>query len=141
MLRRAFLLSLIAPALAADPRQEIYDLFGSLASALTDGEPEQFLAAFDRSMKGYEDFAANVRALVAQMDVTSTVELVDDAGDARHRAVKFDWLMQLANKNDRVSVIRRQQTITCRLEKQKRKWRIVSLEPLDFFAPPRIAQP
>ena len=141
MLRRVFFLSFFASALTADPREEVYDLFGSMASALSEGDTGRFLAAFDPSMKGYEDLAANVRALIDQADVTSTIEPVEDAGDAQQRTVKFDWLMQLANKDDRVSTMRRQKTITSRLQKQKRKWRIVSLDPLDFFAPPRIVQP
>jgi hypothetical protein len=40
-----------------------------------------------------------------------------------------------------VSVLRRQKTIACRVEKQKGKWRIVSLDPLDFPAPPRTGRP
>src|SRR5581483_2522988 len=76
MLRRVFFLSFFASALTADPREEVYDLFGSMASALSEGDTGRFLAAFDPSMKGYEDLAANVRALIDQADVTSTIEPV-----------------------------------------------------------------
>jgi hypothetical protein len=141
MLRRLLLIAILAPALAADPRQEVYELIGSMASALSEGDPARFLAAFDRSMKGYDDLAVNVRALVEQADVASTVDPIEDAGDARARTIKVDWLLELANKEDRISRVRRQKTVACRVEKEKGKWRIVSLDPLDFFAPPRVTQP
>ena len=141
MLRRLFLLVILGSALAADPRQEIYDLLGSMASALSEETPDLFLASIDRSTKGYPELAANIRALVDQVDVASTIELVDDEGDAQRRTVHVDWLLQLRNKDDRASELRRQKTIECRLEKQKGKWRIVSIRPLNFFAPPRNEHP
>jgi hypothetical protein len=141
MLRRTFLLATLAPALAADPRQELYYLLGLMASGLSEENPQQFMDAFDRSMKGYAELAANVRALVEQVEVMSTIDLVDDSGDAVHHTVHADWLLQLRNKDDRASMLRRQKTIEVRFEKQKRKWKIVSFQPLDFFAPPRKDQP
>ena len=66
---------------AADPRQDLYDLLGTMASGLSEENPEQFLAAFDRSMQGYAGLAANVRALIQQVEVMSTIELIDDSGD------------------------------------------------------------
>jgi hypothetical protein len=141
MLRRLLFLSILVPVVAADPRQEVYDLLGSMASGLSEGNPAQFLEAFDRSMKGYAELAANVRALVEQSDVLSAIELVDDAGDAERRTIRVDWLLQLADKQNSASVVRRQKTVQCKVERQKRKWRIVSLEPLDFFAPPRAGHP
>jgi hypothetical protein len=139
MRRRLFLLVFAASVVPADPRQEVYDLLGSMASGLSEGNPGQFLQAFDRSMKGYAELAANVRALVEQADVLSAVELVEDGGDEQHRNVTVDWLLQLADKQNSAAVTRRQQNIKIRLEKQKKKWRIVSLEPLSFFSP-RVGQ-
>ena len=81
MRRRLILLVFAASAALADPRQEVYDLFGSMASGLSEENPGQFLQAFDHSMKGYADLAKNVRALVEEADVMSTVELVEDGGD------------------------------------------------------------
>ena len=138
MRRRLLLLAILVPIVAADPRQEVYDLLGSMASGLSEGNPSQFLEAFDRSMKGYSELAANVRAVVQQSDVLSAIDLVDDAGDDQKRTVRVDWLLQLGDKQNSASVVRRQKTIEVKLEKQKRKWRVVSLEPRDFFAPLRV---
>jgi hypothetical protein len=130
-------LAILTSSLAADPRQEVYDLLGTMASGLSEGNPQQFLDAFDRSMKGYAELAVNVRALAVQGDVMSTIEFIDDAGDDHRHMMRVDWLLQLADKDHSASVVRREKTITLRFEKQKRKWRIVSLEPLDFFTPPQ----
>jgi hypothetical protein len=138
MRRRLFLLAFAASAVLADPRQEVYDLLGSMASGLSEGNPGQFLQAFDPSMKGYAELEANIRALVAQADVLSAVEIVQESGDEQHRGVTVDWLLQLTHPQNRAAVTRRQRNINLRLEKQKKKWRIVSLEPLEFFAPPKI---
>jgi hypothetical protein len=137
MRRRAFLLAVPA-ALRADPRQEIYDLFGSMANSLAEGNAGQFLQAFDPKMPGYQDLAASVQALVQQAEVHSTIDIIEDTGGARERVVQLDWLLQLTEKQSSATAVRRQQTVKCRLVKPKRAWRVVSLEPLGFFAPPKI---
>jgi hypothetical protein len=136
-MRRLLLLAFAASVLLADPRQEVYDLFGSMASALSEGSAGQFLKAFDPSMKGYADLAVNVRALVEQTDVLSAIELVEDSGDDQHHSVTLDWLLELKSKQDGAAVTRRQQNVKCRLEKHQKRWRIVALEPLEIFSPPR----
>ena len=135
-MRRLLLLAFVATVVLADPRQEIYDLIGTMASGLSEANAGQFLKAFDPSMKGYADLEKNVRALVEQADVVSTIELVEDSGDDQQHSVTVDWLLQIAPKQDGAALTRRQQNVKCRLEKQKKKWRIVSLEPLEIFAPP-----
>jgi hypothetical protein len=140
MARRLMLLAILASTVWADPRQEVYDLLGTMASGLSEGNAQQFLDAFDRSMKGYSELAANVRALVVQGDVMSTIEFIDDAGDGQRHTMRVDWLLQLADKDHSALVVRRENTIEFRVEKQKKKWRIVSLAPLDFFAPPQVGR-
>ncbi len=140
MPRRLLVLAIFASALAAGPREEVYDLLGSMANGLSEGQAAQFLDAFDRSMKGYPELADNVRALLARGEVMSTIEPVDDSGDDQRRTVRVDWQLQLRDRDNTASAVRWRKTIEVRVERQKRKWRIVSLEPLDFFAPPRAGQ-
>jgi hypothetical protein len=140
-MRRLLLVAMLVPVLAADPRQEVFDLLGVMASGLSENDPSRFLAAIDPSMKGYDDLGANVRALVEQVEVMSTIEPVDDSGDASSHTMRVDWLLQLRNLDNRASVLRRQKVLTFRFQKQKRKWRVASIEPLDFFAPPRTEHP
>jgi len=140
MRRRVFLLASSASALRADPRREIYDFFGALANSLAEGNAVQFLHAFDPRMPGYQELAANVTALVLQAEIHSAIEIVDDAGDAGERKVRLDWLLQLTGKQSSANAIRRQQMVNCRVVKTKRNWRVVSVNPIAFFAPPKIGE-
>jgi len=140
MLRRAFFAVVFTPLLMADANQEVYDRFESMASSLSQGDAEPFVDALDPSMSGYRDLAANVRALAAQTEVTSAIEVLTESGDATHQDVQLDWFLEITQKSDPLNLVRRRETVKCRLEKQKKKWRIVALEPAAFFAPPKIGQ-
>jgi hypothetical protein len=137
MLRRALLLFVSMLALA-DTRQELIDVFGAMAAALSEGNPAVFLRAIDPSMPGYPRFAAAVRALAAQNDVSSSIEIGKQEGDSRVQTVELDWLLDIRGKDQSHLFVRRQSTVKCRLERRAGKWRIVSLEPLGFFAPPGV---
>jgi hypothetical protein len=138
MLRRSFLLAALTAALRADAQREVYDLFGSMASGLSEGNAQQFLGAFDSRMPGYQKLAADVQALVQQADVQSSVDVLQDTGDDQHRTVQLDWLLQLTVKGAEGTLVHREQTIQCKLEKQEKKWRVVAIEPAAFFAPPQV---
>lgn len=138
MLRRGFLLAALTGALRGDARQEVYDLIASMAGGLSEGNAQQFLRACDSRMPGYQKLANDVQALVEQADVQSSVDVLEDTGDDQHRAMQLDWLLQLTVKGAEGTLSRREQTIQCKLEKQKKKWRVVALEPEAFFAPPQL---
>jgi len=88
-------------------------------------------------MPGYEALRAGVTALLSEAEVQSSIELVDDEGDDRNRTVELDWLVHIVDRQDGALAERRQQRVKCRVQKSGKKWRIASLEPLQFFAPPR----
>jgi hypothetical protein len=136
MTRRMFLMA-ATPVLLADARDDIFDLFTSMASGLSESDAGQFLRAFDPKMAGYEDLARNIRALVEQWDVLSAVDVIGESGDEHRREVTVDWMLHISNRQDTLRIERRQQTVKCRLEKQK-KWRLVALDPAALFAPPKI---
>jgi len=137
MLRRALLL--LASTLAlADTRQELIDVFGAMASALSEGNPAAFLRAIDASMPGYPRFAGAVKALAAQNDLSSSIEIGKQEGDGRVQTVELDWLLDIRGKEQSHVYVQRQTTVKCRLERRGRKWRIVSIEPASFFAPPGV---
>ena len=133
--RRALLFAALAPRLRADSADQVWDVIGSLASSLGNGHGAEFLDAFDPAMPGYQELHANVTALLAQADVQSAIDLVDNQGDDRTRTVEVDWLLSITRPAD-VSAAKRQDHVKSRFEKQGRRWRIVWLEPLAFFAPP-----
>ena len=139
MTRRALLLLPLPLPLAvcfgADPAQEVLDLITSAAASLSAGNTAAFLAAFDPAMPGYEKLRANDTALERQAEVQSFIDLVEDEGDDRRRSVELDWVLRIRREQE-ATASRREQRVKCRAEKAGRKWRIVALEPLEFFAPP-----
>ncbi len=137
MTRRALLLTaMAAPLAAADPAGEVWSLFTTMASALAAADASTFLAVFDHEMPGFPSLRVDVAALVENYGVQSTIDPVRNEGDDHARTVELEWLLHLTSLSDSMKVTRRTETIHCRLEKQGRHWKIESLSPLTFFAPP-----
>ena len=142
---RRILLSLLGAltlghaCLAADASQQVFDLFTKIASELTADNPLVFLEAVDHEMSHYGDFEANLTALAAQAELTNSIEVLTDQGDDAARVEQLDWFVQIVGKADPTAVERRREVVTFRLERRgkKKKWKIVSIDPLSFFRPPK----
>jgi len=139
MRRRAFLPLLCGRLLPSQEtgreNQEIVDLVGRLAEALSDGSTERFMAQIERSWEGHAELERNIRALLAQVDVSSSVSVLRESGDEKAREVELDWMLELWNRTLAAHQERRRAKLTCRLERRNGKWRIVALEPVGFFGP------
>jgi len=143
MTRRMVLLSSLAPLLRADSAQQVWDLFGDMAGALSAANPQGFLTAFDKTMPGYNRITVDVTALVAEFEIQCSVDFNKNEGNDQKRTVEADWLLTLIprltikdNSRDVMATASREKVLKCSLEKQGRQWKITALEPLDFFAPP-----
>ncbi|HUJ21090.1 MAG TPA: hypothetical protein VLX58_06175 [Bryobacteraceae bacterium] len=133
--RRAFLLGLSLP-LFAGPHQEVLDVLTALASALSEGNGLAFLDFVDHSMPEYEKLQRNIQALASQNEVLSAIDVLDETGDDQKQAVEVDWVLQIRSREQSGPLVRRRQTIKVVLERaKKKKWKVVSLDPVDFFAP------
>lgn len=144
MRRRTFLCSVggaaaaIRTARAADAPQQVFDLFSKIASALSDDDPAMFVEAIDPAMPHAEDFRRDIVALTDLADLSNSLEVVSDAGDETHRTAEVDWFLEIVGKSESHTVERRREVVKFRLERKGKKWKIVSIEPLHFFAPPKI---
>lgn len=144
MTRRTILLSSLAPLLRADSAQQVWDLFGEMAGSLSSSNAQAFLTAFDKGMPGYQKLSDSVNALLGEFDVQSSVEFNKNEGDDQKRQVEADWLMILrplqggpvTAHHEAMADNQREQVLKCTLAKQGRKWKMVALEPVEFFAPP-----
>jgi len=147
MTRRLLLLGSLAPLLpGADSAQQVWDLFTDMAGSLSAANAQRFLTAFDKSMPGYDRLNANVTALLRQSEIQSSVEFTSNEGDDQKREVEADWLLILrpldssaftkTGEHETMASERREQTLKCKLARQGKQWKIVALEPVDFFAPP-----
>ena len=136
MTRRVLLLvPLAACCHAADAAQEVLDLIADLAASLSAGHVALFMKAFDPKMPGYAKLRENVTGLIAQGDVQSLIDPLEDEGDDRRRLAQFHWTLRILRGQQATSSARREQVVKCTMEKQGGKWRIVALEPIKFFAP------
>lgn len=122
--------------LAAEVPAEALRTITDAAAALADEDSAAFLESFDRNMPNYAALRANVEGLVGASQVISTVESVTNEGDARKQTVELDWLLAL-NEKDHSGIRKetRRAIVKCRLELQGKRWKIVALEPIDFFRP------
>ena len=128
-------LFLIAATMAcAEPPADVLELFREAADALANDDANTFLAKFDRNMTGYAAFRDEVVGLLAAHDVGSTIEVVNDEGDDQKRSLDLDWLLVISEKNSvNGTKETRRRVLKCRIERQGKQWRIVALEPVEFF--------
>jgi hypothetical protein len=133
MRRRTFLLSTATAVLLADTRQELVELFGGMATALSDGDVRAFLRAVDPSLPDYAKFASNLGALIRQNELSSSIEIEKQDGDDNAQSVELDWLLEIKGA---AQILRRQTIVKCKVERRKKRWKVVSINPPDFFAPP-----
>ena len=121
------------PALPPDATpKDVRDFIRTTAELLTNKDAVGFLDRFDGKMAGYETLSLYIQALTARNTLLSSIEIVTDKGDNQQRAMDLDWTLTVDdNRQDR-------QIVKVRIEKQGKKWKLTSLEPLDFFKPPPL---
>jgi hypothetical protein len=135
----AILVSLAGVCLFADAESEINNLFGSLTDALAEMNTPEFMAVFDKNMPGYEQLRTDVEALANEAEVSSSVEPIKNEGTDAKRAVDLDWYLQIRSLVQDGPIVRRREVIHCELVKEKNRWKIVSLQPIEFFASADLA--
>ncbi len=135
IVRSAVLACLAAASLHAGAHEDVIQLVGSMAAALTAVDVPEFMDAFDKDMPEYDTIRTNVTALVNQADVASSIEPISDEGDETKWSVDLDWYLEVRSLLQDGPIFHRRQMVHCELRKEKKKWKIVSLKPLDFFAP------
>jgi len=136
MTRRLLIFLPIAACLRADSEREVVDLITEAASSLSAGKPEMFLEAFDPSMPEFEKLRAAVVGLVSQADLSCSIEVLSNQGDDAARTLELDWILRIDHRDGSPGSTRRQIAVKCQVRKNGKKWRIVSFDPLELFAPP-----
>jgi len=127
-------------ALIADTHDDVVDLFASMAAALSEINVPQFMDAFDKDMPDYEKLKNAVTALVNQAEVSSSVEPVKDEGDDTKRTVELDWYLEIRSLLPDGPLVHRREVILCELRKEKKRWKIASIKPLEFFGAAKLDQ-
>jgi hypothetical protein len=130
LISRRALLALAGACLArAQDRTRFVDVLARLASALATSDAHEFMRWIDESAAERSRLGTLVEALVAQAEVTSSVDIIEvEGGTAR-----ADWYMEVRTRTPGTPVERRRREITVRIND---RGRIVEIRPLEFFAPP-----
>jgi hypothetical protein len=130
--RRSLLLGLVPLGLTADndaDRTAITEMFGAVAAALSEENPAAAVKWFDPSMPRLERLKTDLNALVDRFEVSSEISILA----LENRIVVLDWFLELKSRGLPTPVERRRQNIKCSVGKQEKGWRILSLEPVEFF--------
>jgi hypothetical protein len=110
-----------------------------MANALSTVNAPKFMDAFDKTMPEYETLKSNVPALMNQSEITSSIEIIKEDGDDTKRVLDLDWYLEIRSRLPDGPIERRREIIHCELvRKDKKHWKIVSLKPMNFFAPAKL---
>jgi hypothetical protein len=137
---RGLIQSFQPPGFFAPPHgREAWDTLFVFAAALQNegAAPGMEMEQFDRAMPGYADLKSALTALWTRYQIEPALDLKSNEGDDTHRTLEIDWVLTLQNQQDPVDSTRREASVVFKVEKGGKGWRIVSLEPVSFFAPPK----
>lgn len=128
-MRRRLILALLAGLRGrAATREEILEAVEPLASALSQGDANAFMAGVAADAPAREELRGAVAALIAFAEVTSSVQVLSADG-AR---AEVDWYMQIRARASGAVVERRRAAVTVAVARRK----VASIEPVRFFLPP-----
>jgi hypothetical protein len=110
-----------------------------LVSQYADARRPNLLNRFDRDMPSYAQLETNLEALTSIWLVEPALQLTSNEGDDTHRSLEIDWTMTLTDPLNAGKSLQKRETVKCSIEKRGKQWIVVSLTPLEFFAPPQNA--
>lgn len=130
MIGRRTLVAALAAALAVAQDRGVYlDVLARMAAALAASDAAAFLRCFDESAADRPRLQALIEALLAQAEVTSSVDVIEVAAGV----ARVDWYLEVRLRTPGTPVERRRGEVTVKLNERKR---VVELRPVEFFAPP-----
>jgi len=130
--RRTALLALVPVGLVADEREDrtaITEMFGSVAASLSEENPTAAVKWFDPAMPHFDQIRTALFALVEKYEVSSVISVLS----IENNALILDWFLELKSRNSPAPVLRRRTNIKCSVGKKGKAWRILSMEPVEFF--------
>ena len=112
----------------------IHQVILDASRALQSGNAPLFLASFDRrAMPGFARFREQLTALTAQRRIASSVESAPPEGGPDEWIVRVNWLLELTPKLDPGPIERRHETLVLGMRRTGGRWKIVRIDPSDFF--------
>ena len=132
--RREFvtLAAIAVPVMAQDVAQEtLLAVVTAFASGLSEGNADAAIGQLEMSVPVMGKLASQVRAMIANGEISA---LVDPLEWIDGPAVVLDWFFELKSEEVAGGVVRKRERVTCRFQKNGKRWKIVALEPESFFS-------
>ena len=130
----AVLATPLAPQSSSSDAGKIAQILRDAGRSLEAGNAASFLFYFDRKRFGdYSALESDVDALTRHSEIASSIEVtkVDAEGDAY--LVEVDWILRLRPISTFGDVDTRRKLLKLRFERAKDRWKIVKLQPIEFF--------
>jgi hypothetical protein len=106
--------------------------------ALIDENPRRALAVFDDAMAGYADLQAQLESLFRRYDTVRVYAHVTNTTAANANAARgvatVDFAMEATPPDSSYLPVRRTGELRVTFARTGKQWKIVELEPLNFFA-------
>ena len=132
-LRCAWVLAALAMVASADQPQETLAVVHHLAAALTNGNPADAIADFDKSFKDYAKVRDYFSALTDSFQLANEADLVDEQDEQDATVLNLRWTLSTMDSNN---VTRRHtEQVRVKLKQIKDSWKIVEFTPIDLFNP------
>lgn len=134
----------------ADAHDDVVAVFTKMAAALTQtgvdggsaigGNVDEFMSVFSKDFPDYQTLKQNITALVTNAEISSSIDpVMEEPGENTYK-IDVDWLMQIRSLQQDGPMVRRRELIHCELRREKKHWKIISLKPVDFFAPANLGK-
>lgn len=136
-MRLLLLLTLVCAGLllAADPFEDAFSSVNAVADSLTQQNPADFLARFQLPEKDQSELRGNVTALIAQAEVSSSIEVITHEGDEQVQKLEVDWIVSIRSRVEGGASTQRREVARMELRKVKGHWVIVKFQPIPMFRP------
>lgn len=131
-------LALAGAAFAADAREEISNELANIAADFSSANADGILKRVSSTLPERNTLEDNLRAMLHLALVSTSIEVREFTAAGARATVSLDWYLEM-RRNGEGSLLatqRRREVIHTVWEKQGKRWKIVELKPLAFFAPP-----
>lgn len=126
----------LASAVADTDADQISAVLLNLTTSLQERNAALFLDQVDRKrFSNYTALEDNVVAMTVQDDVASSIGILEQSRNGDVYELKLDWLIQLKRAAGEGPAERRRETVTCRIERLGKRWKVTALAPVSFLRP------
>jgi hypothetical protein len=120
----------------ADDSTDAREQVSRIASALTEGNPSGAMMPFDKSYANYEKLRTYFSGLTTAFQIVNGIDVSDEEEEHDQIKLSVHWDMALIDLQTNYTE-NRAADLKIKLARVNSKWKIVDMEPVDFFNPAR----